>query len=125
MVALGFYALFMVMGETVKIGTKGQKVFFAALFLPYAANTAGWLMTEIGRFPWIVQDLMKIEDAVSTAVPAGQVLTTLVGFTLLYGLLMFADIYLLVKYAKIVPPAEDQPPAPVEDTEFSLVGAQD
>jgi len=125
LVALGVYALFMVMGDTVKIGSKVQRIFFVGLFLPYAANSAGWMMAEIGRFPWIVQDLMKIEDAVSTAVPAGYVLTTLIGFTLLYGLLMFADIYLLVKYAKIVPPAGDEGPVPVEEAEFSLVGAQD
>jgi len=125
MAALGFYALFLVMGGTVKIGPKVQKIFFAGLFLPYAANTAGWLMTEIGRFPWIVQNLMKIEDAVSTAVPGGQVLTTLIGFTVLYGLLMFADIYLLVKYANIVPSAQDEEQVPADDTEFSLVGAQD
>ncbi len=83
------------------------------------------MMTEIGRFPWIVQDLMKIEDGVSTAVPAGYVLTSLIGFTLIYGLLMFADIYLLVKYAKIVPTAQDEGPAHADDAEFSLVGTQD
>ncbi len=102
-----------------------QKIFFVGLFLPYAANIAGWLMTEIGRFPWIVQGLMKIEDGVSTVVPAGYVLTSLIGFTLLYGLLMFADIFLLTKYAKTVPPAEDQQSDPVDEAEFSLVGAQD
>jgi len=123
LVVLGIYALFMVMGDTVKIGSKVQKIFFVGLFLPYVANSAGWLMTEIGRYPWIVQGLMKLEDAVSTAVPAGQVLTTLIGFTLVYGLLMFADIYLLVKYSKILPPAEEQL-APGEDADFSFVGAQ-
>jgi len=125
LVALGIYALFMVMGDTVKIGSKVQRLFFIGLFLPYVANTAGWLMTEIGRYPWIVQNLMQLEDAVSTAVPGGQGLTTLIGFTLIYGLLMFADIYLLVKYAKIIPPVESEQPAPAEDAEFSLVGAQD
>jgi cytochrome d ubiquinol oxidase subunit I len=125
MAALGFYALFLVMGDTVKIGPKVQKVFFAGLFLPYVANSAGWLMTELGRFPWIVQNLMKIEDAVSSTVPGGQVLTTLIGFTVLYGLLMFADIYLLVKYAKVVPSAEGSEPTSADETEFSLVGAQD
>ena len=125
MVALGIYALFLVMGDTVKIGPKVQKIFFVGLFLPYAANSAGWLMTEIGRYPWIVQNLMKIEDAVSTAVPGGQVLITLIGFTVLYGLLMFADIYLLVKYAKEVPSAESSQPAPEDEAEFSFVGAQD
>ena len=129
LVALGIYALFMVMGDVVKIGSKVQKIFFVGLFLPYVANTAGWLMTEIGRFPWIVQDLMKLDAAVSTAVPAGFVLTSLVGFTLLYGLLMFATIFLLAKYAKLGPPQEtpegDEQPAPAVDAEFSLVGAQD
>jgi len=125
LVALGFYSLFLVMGDKIKIGSKMQKIFFVGLFLPYAANSAGWMMTEIGRFPWIVQDLMKIEDGVSTAVPAGYVLTSLIGFTLIYGLLMFADIYLLVKYAKIVPTAQDEEPAHADDAEFSLVGTQD
>jgi cytochrome d ubiquinol oxidase subunit I len=125
LVALGLYALFMVMGDVVKIGSKVQKIFFVGLFLPYAANTAGWLMAEIGRYPWIVQDLMKIEDAVSTAVPAGQVLITLIGFTLLYGLLMFATIFLLVKYARHGPPQGDEQSALTDDAEISLVGVSD
>ncbi len=50
--------------------------------------------------PWIVFGLMKIEDGVSPSVTAGEVLFTLVGFTLLYGALMVADVYLLDKYAK-------------------------
>jgi cytochrome d ubiquinol oxidase subunit I len=130
LVALGFYALFMVMGDSLNVSPTVQKIFFVGLFLPYAANTAGWLMTEIGRFPWIVQDLLKLEEGVSTAVPAGQVLTSLIGFTLVYGILMFADIYLLNKYARIVPPiAEDQQIDSDDDAEFSFVdapvGAQD
>ena len=125
LVALGFYALFMVMGDVVKIGSKVQKVFFVGLFLPYAANTAGWLMAEVGRWPWIVQDVMKIEDGVSNMVPAGYVLTTLIGFTLLYGLLMFATIYLLAKYAKLGPSNGDEQPETVDDAEISLVGASD
>ena len=125
LVALGGYALFIVMGDSINIGSKMQKVFFVGLFLPYVANTAGWLMTEIGRYPWIVQGLMKIDSAVSPAVAVGEVLATVIGFTLIYGLLMFADIYLLVKYAKIVPPASDGQPVPADEGEFSLLGAAD
>jgi cytochrome d ubiquinol oxidase subunit I len=125
LVALGGYALFIVMGDSIKIGSKMQKVFFVGLFLPYVANTAGWLMTEIGRYPWIVQGLMKIDSAVSPAVAGGEVLATVIGFTLIYGLLMFADIYLLVKYAKIVPMANDGQPVPADEGEFSLLGAAD
>jgi cytochrome d ubiquinol oxidase subunit I len=74
-----------------------------ALFLPYIANTAGWLMTELGRQPWIVFGLMKTETAVSTTVPAGMVLASLALYTLLYGVLMAADVYLLVKFAQADP----------------------
>jgi cytochrome d ubiquinol oxidase subunit I len=71
-----------------------------ALFLPYLANTTGWLMTELGRQPWIVFGLMKTEAGVSSTVTAGMVLISLVLFTLVYGALMVADIYLLNKYAR-------------------------
>jgi cytochrome d ubiquinol oxidase subunit I len=70
------------------------------LFLPYIANTTGWILTEMGRQPWVVFGLLKTEDAVSKSVTSGMVLTTLVVFTLVYGILMVADIYLLSKYAK-------------------------
>jgi cytochrome d ubiquinol oxidase subunit I len=71
-----------------------------AIVLPYVANSAGWIFTEIGRVPWIVFGVMRIEDAVSPAVTAGEVLFTLVGFTLLYAALMGADLYLLSKFGK-------------------------
>jgi cytochrome d ubiquinol oxidase subunit I len=71
-----------------------------ALVLPYAANTSGWIFTELGRAPWIVFGMMKLESAVSPTVTAGEVLFTLVGFTLLYAVLMAADVYLLSRFAK-------------------------
>lgn len=74
-------------------------VFTAALFLPYLANSTGWLLTEIGRQPWIVFGLMKTADGVSPTVSFGMVLFSLAAFTLLYGALIVADVYLLVKYS--------------------------
>ena len=70
------------------------------ILFPYLANTGGWLLTELGRQPWVVYGLMKTENAMSPTLSSGMVLTTLIGFTLLYGLLMVADIYLLIKFAK-------------------------
>ncbi len=65
-----------------------------AIALPYLANTAGWLLTEVGRQPWIVFGLMRTEDGVSPSVSgrSGADFSLLV-FTLLYGALMVADIY--------------------------------
>jgi cytochrome bd ubiquinol oxidase subunit I len=85
------------------------KYFPFVVVMPYIANTAGWLLTEMGRQPWIVFGLMKTSDAVSPNVAPGMVLASLIGFVLVYGLLMAADIYLLVKYAKAGPVEEISP----------------
>ena len=70
-----------------------------AIALPYLANSTGWLMTEMGRYPWLVWGVLRLEQGVSP-VPAGQVLASLLIFTLVYGALMVADVYLLAKYAR-------------------------
>jgi cytochrome d ubiquinol oxidase subunit I len=77
--------------------------------LPYIATQVGWIVAEVGRQPWIVYGLMKTSDAASKSVTAGQVFTSLVGFTLLYGLLALADIFLLVKYARKGPDKDLSP----------------
>ena len=76
------------------------RLMIPAILLPYLANSTGWMLTEVGRQPWIVQGLMTVEQAVSPNVTIVMLLITLVGFTLLYGVLMIADIYLLQKYAR-------------------------
>jgi cytochrome d ubiquinol oxidase subunit I len=54
----------------------------------------------MGRQPWIVFGLMKTADAVSPTLTPAMVWTSLIAFTLIYGVLMIVDIYLLVKYAR-------------------------
>ncbi len=71
-----------------------------AITLPYLANTAGWILTEVGRFPWIVYGLVKMQDGVSKAVTGGMLLTSLIGFILVYVLLISANVYLMLKFAK-------------------------
>jgi cytochrome bd ubiquinol oxidase subunit I len=68
--------------------------------LPYIAIQFGWLVTEIGRQPWLVYGLMKTSAGVSASLRSSQVVVSLIGFTLVYGLLAIVDIYLLVKYSK-------------------------
>jgi cytochrome d ubiquinol oxidase subunit I len=123
---LAIYALFLVMSGAYDQRTTILGLFTWAIGLPYLANTAGWMMTELGRAPWLVFGLMKIEDGLSVTVSGGMVLATLVGFTLIYGVLMAADIYLLNKFAKqgpSGPPGEVSKILPEE--ELFLVGAQD
>ncbi|MGD8896404.1 MAG: cytochrome ubiquinol oxidase subunit I [Acidobacteriota bacterium] len=83
-----------------------------AIALPYIANSTGWIFTEIGRAPWIVFGLMRLDQGVSIAVTAGEVLFSLLAFTLVYAALIVADVYLLRKYAR----AGLKPPEPAEPT---------
>jgi len=62
-------------------------VLIFAVFLPQIAIQMGWAATEVGRQPWIVQDLLRTVDGVSPAVSAAEVGTTLALFGLIYLLL--------------------------------------
>ncbi len=77
------------------------------LFMPYIANASGWIVTEMGRQPWVVYGLLKTADAVSPNVGAGTVLFSLIGFGLVYGVLAVVDFYLLAKYAELLPQKAD------------------
>jgi cytochrome d ubiquinol oxidase subunit I len=82
----------------------------AALLTPFAANSFGWIFTEMGRQPWVVFGMLRTADGVSPTVGTATVLTSLIVFTLLYGVLAVIDGVLMVRYAKAGPP----PPAPLE-----------
>jgi cytochrome d ubiquinol oxidase subunit I len=76
------------------------KILLYSIPLPYIANQLGWLVAEVGRQPWIVYGVMKTSDAVSRSISLSQVVGSLIGFTLLYSLLGFIDIFLLAKFAR-------------------------
>ena len=63
-------------------------------------NTAGWLLTESGRQPWIVQGLMKTVNANSPGVTATDIWISLITFVLIYIALGAADLFLMLRYAR-------------------------
>jgi cytochrome d ubiquinol oxidase subunit I len=71
-----------------------------AIVFPYLANTSGWLLTEIGRQPWVVYGYLQTSDAISPNLTIGLLWTSIIGFTLIYGVLMGVDIFLLSRFAK-------------------------
>lgn len=79
--------------------------------LPLLANSSGWIFTEMGRQPWVVFGEMQTAAGVSPSVSTGEALTTLIGFTALYGILAVIEVGLLMKYAKVLPPADEPTPA--------------
>jgi len=75
------------------------------LVLPYIANTSGWILTEMGRQPWIVQGLLTVEKAVSPNLTPLDLLISLLGYTVVYGSLASAMFYLMKKFAIAGPDA--------------------
>ena len=81
--------------------------------LGFVATLAGWIVTETGRQPWIVQGLMRTSEAVS-AVPARAILTTLSLFVAVYGTLLLAYLYYLSKLIRQGPDTDAMQPSPDE-----------
>jgi cytochrome d ubiquinol oxidase subunit I len=71
-----------------------------AVVAPFLMNTAGWLLTESGRQPWIVQGLMKTVNANSPSVTATDIWISLIVFVLIYLALGAADVILMLRYAR-------------------------
>jgi len=92
------------------------------LVLPYLANASGWILTEMGRQPWIVYGLLKVEDAVSPNLTVVDLWISLIGYTAVYGSLAVAMVYLMKKYAIAGPDAAMHESV---DVDPKLVGAQD
>jgi cytochrome d ubiquinol oxidase subunit I len=70
--------------------------------LPYLATQLGWVVTEVGRQPWIVYGLMKTRDAVSP-ISGLQVIVTFVAFIVVYLSLTIIAFRLIARAAKTVP----------------------
>jgi cytochrome bd ubiquinol oxidase subunit I len=71
-----------------------------AVIAPFLMNTAGWLLTESGRQPWIVQGLMKTSAGVSPSVSSTWIWITLILFIVMYGLLAAVNGVLMVRYGR-------------------------
>jgi cytochrome d ubiquinol oxidase subunit I len=108
MLALAVYALYLILKDRLGLKRWFLQILLLAIFLPYLANSTGWLFTEIGRQPWIVYGLQKTADAVSPTVSGQTVLLSLFIFTVLYGVLMAVDVYLLAKFARMEPGEADE-----------------
>jgi cytochrome d ubiquinol oxidase subunit I len=75
-------------------------ILIPSFILPQAANQLGWIATEVGRQPWIVQGMLRTSDAISRVVTAGQVWLSFVIFSLVYTLLLVLFLYLLTRKIK-------------------------
>jgi cytochrome bd ubiquinol oxidase subunit I len=109
MVVLGFLlilifsvALYLLFKGTLSDNKWFLWVALLSIPLPYIASELGWLLNEIGRQPWIIQDMMTVNKAVSQ-IGTGTVITTFILFAVLFTGLLISEVSIMVKQIKTGP----------------------
>jgi cytochrome d ubiquinol oxidase subunit I len=91
-----------------------------AVILPFLMNTAGWLLTESGRQPWIVQGIMLTKNGLSPSVSTTELWISVIAFAVIYGALGTVDLLLMLRYSR-----KELPQAPAEATAGEPVPAME
>ncbi|WP_425824761.1 cytochrome ubiquinol oxidase subunit I [Streptomyces fractus] len=78
---------------------------------PLIANSAGWIFTEMGRQPWVVNGLMTTADAVSPNISPTEQLIGLSVLTVLYAVLAVIEVRLTARHIKKGPDTSEEPPS--------------
>ncbi|MFW6003837.1 MAG: cytochrome ubiquinol oxidase subunit I [Halanaeroarchaeum sp.] len=93
-----------------------QKSFVASAGLGVLAVELGWMVTEIGRQPWAIQDVLRVSDGVSPGLTGGEATLTLVGFVLGYTVLLSTWAYIVYRLVRAGPDApSDETSSPTAD----------
>ena len=77
---------------------------FAAIPLPWLACEFGWFVSEFGRQPWAIGEVLPTFLATSS-LTSGDLIFSLVSFVLIYTALLVIELYLMIKYARLGPSA--------------------
>jgi cytochrome d ubiquinol oxidase subunit I len=109
MVILGFLfivvcalSLLMLVRGTLMNNRWFLRIILLSVPLVYIASESGWVLAEMGRQPWIIQDLMPVNIAVSQ-ISAGSVMATFILFAVLFTALLIAEVSIMVKQIKTGP----------------------
>ena len=117
---IGIYLLWVIRKGRAPKPSKLWTTLMAAMpLLPLFGISFGWIFTEMGRQPWLVAGVMPTEAGVSPTASAGDVLFSLIVYTLLYGLLAVIEVGLFLRYTAkglpevTEPTVSDDPDAPM------------
>lgn len=97
LVLLSLIGLLFSMRKTIERRGWYLRIMGIAIAIPFMLNTAGWLITELGRYPWTVYGVFTIEQSVSPNVTAGGVLFSLIAFLAIFVILAAVLIVLVKK----------------------------
>jgi cytochrome bd ubiquinol oxidase subunit I len=111
--------LWLMRKRKLELSRRFQRFALLGFGLPILANWTGWIFTEMGRQPWVVFGLLKTSDARSPNVSSADLIITLTGYIVLYGILMAIGGWLMSREIKHGPepdPDGDEPPTSTTPT---------
>ena len=106
-IALG--GMYLVRRKKLESSRRFQRLALFGVALPILANWSGWIFTEVGRQPWVVFGLLKTSQANSPNVSTLDIVVTLAGYLVVYGILIAIGGWLMFREASHGPepdPAE-------------------
>lgn len=132
MVALGFWFILLAFwgayrwwrGELLEDDLL-HKALMASSLLGFLAVEVGWIVTEVGRQPWVIQGVMKTSESVSPGLTGAEATFTLVGFATGYVLLLVLYTYVVVRLVRAGPPAWDELDAVDQPSPSTAVSVDD
>ncbi len=76
----------------------------------FIATIAGWTVTEVGRQPWIVHGLLRVDESISPGVASESVMMSLMLFAIVYSLIFAAFLYFVARLVNAGPEPDADPP---------------
>src|SRR6056297_1179551 len=84
-----------------------HKALMGSSLLGFVAVELGWIVTEVGRQPWVIQGVMKTHEGVSPGLTGTEAAITLAGFVLVYAALLGLYTYVVARIIRAGPPGRD------------------
>jgi cytochrome d ubiquinol oxidase subunit I len=97
---LALWGVWLLRRQKIETATWFCRLAVWAVIIPFLMNTAGWILTENGRQPWIVQGLQLTRNGVSPTVSAATIGLSLAVFVLLYGVMALVDAVLMIRFSR-------------------------
>lgn len=102
-----FFALLWFFSYKQKLENTKWLLWLSILSVPlaYICSQAGWIVAEVGRQPWTIQDVLPVQAAIS-ALSTNSVITTFIIFAVLFTALLIAEIRIMLNQIKKGPKAD-------------------
>jgi cytochrome bd ubiquinol oxidase subunit I len=113
MLALAWYGAYRILRRGGDFGARYLRAMVWVSPIGFVAVLAGWVTTEAGRQPWVVHDMLRTADAVSTALVGGEVAFSLAVFLAVYCALFGAFLWFLLLMIRRGPGGEIPDASPV------------